>query len=85
MAARGLRYRPASFMSTSGAWLTPMPYSRRSPCAAVRRAWVAADSSGVCIQRLRMPVAMVVEVVAAIRPSTTSNRLPPTSGSHSAA
>jgi len=48
------------------------------------RRWASAVSSGECIQRLRMPVAMVAVLVAAIRLSTTLNTSPPMSGTHKA-
>ena len=45
----------------------PMPHRKRGPCSAVSRACSAAVSSGVCIQTLRMPVAIVAVVVAPSR------------------
>ena len=80
MAASGWRYRPGSPASINGAWLTPMPTRKRSPWAAVSRAWLSAVSSAECIHRFRMPVAIVAVLVAIISRSTTSNTSPPMSG-----
>jgi len=52
----------------------------RSPYRSVNRECAAAVSSGECIQRLRIPLATVNELVASRRRSMASKRSPPTSG-----
>jgi hypothetical protein len=79
-----LEYVPGSLTwSMNGRWLIPIPHRYRGPCSAVRRACSAAASSGVCIQTLRMPVAIVAVDVAPSRLPSGPNRSPPTSGIHS--
>ena len=62
----------------------PIPHRNRAPCAAVRAACCVAVSSGVCIQTLRMPVAIVAVDVAPSRLPRGPNTSPPTSGIHNA-
>src|SRR6478672_69482 len=68
----------------SAAWLQPIPKRNRAPCVLVKDAYEAATSDGLCIQRLRIPVAMTVRLVDARRCSTESSTGPPTSGIQSA-
>ena len=66
--AIGFWYVPGALTwSMNGRWLMPMPHRNRGPCSAVSAACCAAVSSGVCIQTLRMPVAIVAVDVAPSR------------------
>ena len=77
-------YVPGSLTwSMNGRWLIPSPHRKRPPWSVVSCACAVAVSSGVCIQTLRMPVAIVAVEVAASRLASGPKTSPPTSGIHS--